>query len=105
VHRRHHLGRSPRRQALGDRAAGLARSDPGTLSLDAVDTITTAEGTITLRFTGAFDPGSGVVTFIGQSPTGTGRFAGVTGRLYVNGAASSPGSFESDVSGELCFDE
>jgi hypothetical protein len=76
---------------------------PGTLSLDAVDTITTRNGSITFHFSGLFDPINGLVTFFGQSPTGTGRFAGATGTIYVNGAAASAGTFDSDVSGEICL--
>lgn len=76
---------------------------PGTLSLDAVDTFTTGDGSITFHFSGLFDPADGVVTFFGQAPVGTGRFAGATGRIYVNGAATSPTTFASDVSGEICL--
>jgi hypothetical protein len=76
---------------------------PGTLSIDAFDTITTPRGTLTLRFSGLIDPVNGVVTFVGQSPVGTGRFEGVTGRLYANGAITPSGAFRSAVSGELCY--
>jgi hypothetical protein len=76
---------------------------PGVLAIDALDTITTEDGTLTLRFSGLLDTTTEVVTFVGQSPSGTGRFAGVTGRLYANGAITPTGAFSSAVSGELCF--
>lgn len=76
---------------------------PGTSSLDAFDQIATDHGTLFLHFTGVFDPIHGAVTFVGEATSGTGRFEGATGRLYVNGGAAADGGFESDLTGQLCF--
>ncbi|MFT3774753.1 MAG: hypothetical protein QM820_56100 [Minicystis sp.] len=76
---------------------------PDTLSVDAIDTFHTAHGDVTFHVSGHWDPVTGVFTFVDQQPAGTGRFEGATGRLYDNGAVIAEGTFDSDVSGEICL--
>ncbi|HEX2571934.1 MAG TPA: hypothetical protein VH877_20495 [Polyangia bacterium] len=72
-------------------------------ALDTTQTITTRHGTLVLHGSGLLDPVNGTVLFVEQTPTGTGIFAGVTGRLYINAVLTFPTSAEGEIRGELCL--
>lgn len=76
---------------------------PNVSALDTTQIITTRHGTLTLHGSGVLDPVNGTVLFVEQTPTGTGIFAGVTGRLYVNAVLTSATSAEGEIRGELCL--
>lgn len=79
---------------------------PGTGVFSGLLTITTDEGVFVMRETGMFsgragNPLGGALYSLGESVSGTGRFAGVTGDVFFTGHRVN-GTFLVDVRGELC---
>lgn len=80
-------------------------SAPGYLAASGILVYTTPDGTMTVRETGvsnaAATADSGTTASVEDIISGTGRFNGATGHLFVNGNAAN-GQFVSQVSGDLC---
>jgi hypothetical protein len=80
-------------------AAGF-KSSTGTL------VYTTTRGTLTVRETGigkfSGQPSNGYGSAVQEVISGTGRFAGLTGTLYIS-QKDVLGTFTSDVTGQLCL--
>ena len=69
-------------------------------------TVTSNGGVLKTRNVGILDGAAGLFTeFARIDPsTSTGRFAGATGVLYVNGATTDNGAtFKAEIAGEICF--
>jgi len=83
-------------------------NEPNTFSFTFNMTITTRDGALQAQFVNLFDNGTGVNTAQGRiDPNArTGRFAGVTGILFLNGttSSSSPFTVQLDLSGKICND-
>lgn len=78
-------------------------SAPGFLATSGILVYTTSHGTLTVRETGVSQSSSGLISAVQQVVSGTGRFAGATGHLYV-ASETIDGQFVADVTGELCLD-
>lgn len=65
--------------------------------------ITTDKGTLNLSDIGLFDTAGGTLSSIESVTSGTGRFAGARGVLFLATRVAPDGSFVSDVTGELCL--
>lgn len=64
---------------------------------------TTGIGTLTAQVAGTFDPTTGVFEARSRSVTGTGAFAGVTGRVRIAGLEDlGDGTFTETITGRLC---
>ncbi|HWL87633.1 MAG TPA: hypothetical protein VNO21_17635 [Polyangiaceae bacterium] len=91
---------------IGDASAPGPSTAPGYISISGTLTYTTDRGTLTVRETGITDlhvsAGTGHGAAAQDILSGTGRFAGVTGRLELTQIPVN-GHFVSDVVGELCF--
>jgi hypothetical protein len=62
-------------------------------------------GTLTADLVGTLDLATGVFSATTTSISGTGKLAGATGSLAFNGVENlSTGSFNEDVTGEICVD-
>ena len=80
--------------------------DPSTVSYTDDFTVTAHGGVLKARNVGIFDFGAGLFTEIARidPAASTGRFAGATGVLYVNGTTTDGGAtFQAQVTGEVCF--
>jgi hypothetical protein len=81
-------------------------SAPGFLATSGILVYTTHRGTLTVRETGvskaAPDASSGLVSAVQEVISGTGKYAGATGHLYVASEAAD-GEFFAEVTGELCL--
>jgi hypothetical protein len=92
-------------------SAGLDPSlvPPSTVSYTGLLTITTPEGTLTLRDVGIFDTdvGGGDGEFASRSRvvTGTERFAGATGILFFHGDTAPDFTFSAPFDGQICVTE
>ena len=79
--------------------------DPTTLSFSFDWTVTTVQGQLRVRFVNLFNVVTGVNTAMGtiDPNNSTGRFAGATGVLFMNGKviSNSPFTVKLDVTGEI----
>lgn len=89
-------------------SAGLDPSlvPPSTISYTGLLTITTGEGTLTLRDVGIFDTdvagGDGEFASRSRVVAGTGRFAGAAGILFFHGDTAPDFTFIAPFSGQIC---
>ena len=75
------------------------------LSFDGFVTFTTNKATLTVTIQGTFDLGSGAFSASGPVTASTGKLAGATGNLSLNGVENlSDGSFTETIDGEICVD-
>lgn len=74
---------------------------PTTLVYSGILTIYAKQGTLTLRDTGIFDTGNGLVAARDLVLGGTGIFEGATGYIFFNGRGTT--SFVHEASGEICL--
>ena len=86
-------------------SAGLPGIEPpSTLSVSGVRTLTPHRGgTLIAHVVGIFDTAAVVFNEINEITSGTGRFAGATGRLHVVGQAVAPGKFAGEIRGQICL--
>lgn len=87
--------------------AAFPTPEPTIVSYAADLTITTNQGQLTTRNVYLYDFATGRFTVMGRinPQTSTGRFAGVTGVLFINGhtvGSALPLSYPADISGEIC---
>ena len=79
--------------------------DPSTVSFSYDWTVTTVQGQLRVRFVNLFNVVTGVTTAMGtiDPNNSTGRFAGATGVLFMNGKviSNSPFTVKLDVTGEI----
>lgn len=75
---------------------------PDVLSFDTSTTLSTDKGDIEFHGSATFDPVHGAIAIILTDPTGTGQFAGATGRLFVH-ASTTPTSAQGEIEGEICL--
>ena len=71
-------------------------------------TITTNQGQLKVLNVYLYDSGTGLFTVLGRidSNSSTGRFAGATGVLYINGktvGTAIPFTYPASISGEICL--
>lgn len=79
--------------------------DPSTFSYTDDFAVTTSKGVLKARNVGLFEVSAGLFTEIARidPSTSTGRFAGATGVLYINGTTTDGGAtFEAEITGEVC---
>jgi hypothetical protein len=81
---------------------------PSTVSYTGDLTITTNRGQLRASLVYIYDFGTGLFTVIGRidPKTSTGRFAGATGHLFINGktiGVAIPFTYPADITGEICF--
>ena len=68
-------------------------------------TFTTQQSTLTVALAGTFNVASGAFATTGPVTLATGKLAGATGTLTLNGVQDLPtGSFTEEVSGLICAD-
>ena len=80
---------------------GLPGLEPSsTLSISGERTITTSEGSLSLRFITAFDTARGEAAEINRVTGGTGKFEGATGTLFVTATGTT--SFALQLTGRIC---
>lgn len=80
--------------------------DPSTFSYTDDFAVTSHRGVLKARNVGIFDVVAGLFSEIAQidPAASTGRFAGATGVLYVNGTTTDGGAtFRAEITGEVCF--
>ena len=74
-----------------------------TLSFIGDRLIQTKQGDLVLRFMGAFDSARGEFSELSRVVSGTGKFAGATGTLYLTGYSQSNNTeFFGDATGVIC---
>ena len=85
-------------------SAGLPDTEAATtLSYTGDLEISDRHGTILLADVGLSDMANGIFTELSRVKSATGRYAGVTGKLFITGYASADGSgFTGEVSGKIC---
>lgn len=87
--------------------AGLPTNDPTTFSFTSDITITTHHGELKARQVNVFDNGTGVTAGLARidPAASTGRFAGATGYLFLNGRTTSfsPFTVDLELSGKICY--
>jgi hypothetical protein len=68
-------------------------------------TITTVLGQLKTRNVYLYDFGTGRFTILARinPDTSTGRYAGATGTLFFGGQTIAEGTYQSNISGEICF--
>jgi hypothetical protein len=82
-------------------SAGLPGLEPETtLSLAGERTIRASRGTLMLRLAGVFDTARGEFAEIDRVTSGTGRFEGATGTLWITGTGTNV--FEGQITGQIC---
>jgi hypothetical protein len=105
------LGLNGTTSFVGDSiGAGLdtAPDAPATLAFSGIVRITTAkDGTLTLRDTGVFNtaantPTGGFFASFDRIESGTGRYAGATGSIFITGKTVK-GRLVAQITGELCL--
>lgn len=86
-------------------SVGLPGVEPETtLSYAGDRTVDTRRGTLTLRFTGVFDTARAEFSELERVETGTGRFEGATGTIWVIGQADATATaFEGRLLGHVCL--
>lgn len=80
--------------------------DPNTFSYTDDFAITSSKGVLKASNVGVFDVVAGLFSEIARidPSASTGRFAGATGVLYVNGTTTDGGAtFQAEISGEVCY--
>jgi len=81
--------------------------DPNTLSFANEWTDTTVQGQLKVRIVNLFNVATGVTSGFGNidGNSSTGRFAGATGVIFINGQAinNTPFTVKLDISGEICL--
>jgi hypothetical protein len=92
----------------GDSAGESTATAPNpaaTLSYSGTLEITTAKGTLALRDTGIFDQFTGLFSSfdVVETVNSTGRFAGVTGKLFIGGEIVGGQFVTTVITGGLCF--
>ncbi len=83
-----------------------ATPDPNTFSFTDDLTVTTEKGILQTHNVSLFDVANGLVTAIVRIDpnAGTGKFAGATVLLYINGKTTDGGAtVEAEITGEICF--
>lgn len=93
---------------IGDSAAASPATAPNsafTLSYSGTLVVTAAHGTLALRDTGIFDQFTGVFSSfdVVDPVNSTGKFAGVTGTLFIGGRTVAGRFVTTVITGELCF--
>lgn len=87
--------------------AGFPTNDATTFSFTSDITITTHQGELKARQVNVYDNATGVTAGLARiDPTAsTGRFAGATGHLFLNGTTTSfsPFTVELELSGKVCY--
>lgn len=85
----------------------LPTNDPTTFSFTSDFTITTSQGELKARQVNVYDTATGVTAgFARIDPAAsTGRFAGATGYLFLNGTTTSfsPFTVTLELSGKICY--
>jgi hypothetical protein len=77
---------------------------PPVLTFVGTITLTSRHGTLTAALTGTFDVSAGVFRASGPFTGGTGKFAGASGLLTLDGAQDlATGAFTETVAGRLCL--
>ncbi len=79
--------------------------DPSTFSYTDDYAVTSSKGVLKARNVGLFEVAAGLFSEIARidPSTSTGRFAGATGVLYINGTTPDGGAtFEAEITGEVC---
>ena len=80
--------------------------DPTTLSYTGDFSATNKRGALKTHNVGLFDVGTGLFSEIARidASASTGKFAGATGVLYINGKTIDGGAtFQADITGQICF--
>lgn len=80
--------------------------DPSSLSYTDDFTVTSSTGVLKARNVGIFDVAVGLFSEIARidPSASTGRFAGATGVLYINGMTTDGGAtFQAEITGEICI--
>jgi hypothetical protein len=80
--------------------------DPNAFSYTDDFAVATNKGLLKTNNVGIFDVVMGLFSEIARidPSASTGRFAGATGVLYVNGATTDGGAtFQAEITGEVCF--
>ena len=89
-----------------DGAVAGPSTAPGFSATSGILTYTTPHGTLTVRETGVSKlvgrPSNGFLTAVQEIISGTGRFEGATGLLYLDGKDVNS-VFTSHITGELCL--
>ena len=80
---------------------------PTVLSFTADFTLTTHQGQLKAGWVNLFDNATGLITTMAliNPSASTGRFAGATGVLYINGKAVSfsPFTISAELAGQICY--
>lgn len=85
-------------------SAGMPAVEPATtLSYAGQLVITTAQGSLTISDVGVFDQARLMFSEIDRVSSGTGLFAGASGRLFSFGDAPNGTGFEGPLVGSLCY--
>jgi hypothetical protein len=84
---------------------GAPTPDPAVFSFPADAVLTTEGGQLKYRLVFIFNSVTGIFTSMGRiDPTSsTGRFAGATGTIYLNGGGVDPITFVSEIAGQICL--
>jgi hypothetical protein len=80
--------------------------DPATLSYTGDFSSINQRGALKTHNVGLFDVGTGLFSEIARidASASTGKFAGATGVLYINGKTTDGGAtFQAEITGEICF--
>jgi hypothetical protein len=87
--------------------AGFPTNDPTTFSFTSDITITTHQGELKARQVNVYDNATGVTAGLARidPAASTGRFAGATGHLFLNGTTTSfsPFTVDLELSGKICY--
>jgi len=87
--------------------APFPTNDPTTSSFTNEITITTHQGQLKARFVILYDNATGVTASLGRidPAASTGRFAGATGHLFLDGTtiSASPFTVQLELSGKVCY--
>jgi hypothetical protein len=83
----------------------LPTPDPTTVTFIAVLTLTTNHGQLKTSNVYLYDFRTGLFTILARIKpnTGTGIFAGATGVLFAGGNTIGGTTYQSEISGEICF--
>jgi hypothetical protein len=83
----------------------ITGGSPPVLSIAGTVTFTTKQATLTVSVAGTFDVSTGDFAATGPVTAATGKLAGTTGTLLLEGVQDlSTGSFVEDVTGLICVD-